>query len=91
MARKEEASSTVISVHGLSGSTRMNFEIKVSWDSTPCRVVVADVSMNHNYCFVETVKCLRSLECAATPLVATRFSRSYSTIGDHALMIHCEE
>jgi len=35
MARKEEASSTVISVHGLSGSTTMNFEIKVCWDSTP--------------------------------------------------------
>jgi hypothetical protein len=74
MARKVEGSSTVISVHGLSGSTRMNFEIKVSWDSTPFRVVVADVSLNHNYCPVETTKCLKRLECAATPLVAIIFN-----------------
>ena len=69
----------------------MNFEIKVSWDSTPCREVVADVSMNYNYCPVETAKCLKSLECAATPSVATRIWPSYSMTGDHALMIHYEE
>jgi hypothetical protein len=91
MARKEEASSTVISVHGLSGSTRMNFEFKVSWDSTPYRAVAADVSMNHSNCPVETVKCVTSLECAASRLGATRIWRSYSMIGDHALMIHYEE
>jgi hypothetical protein len=38
MAGKEEVSSTVIYVLGLSGTTRMNFEIKVS---LPCGVVVA--------------------------------------------------
>jgi len=91
MARKEEASSTVNSVHGLSGSTRTNFEIKVSWDSTPCRAVAADVSMNHNNCPVETVKCVKSLDCTASRLGATRISRSYSMIGDHVLMIHYEE
>jgi len=91
MARKEEASSTVISLHGLSGSTRMNFEIKVSWDSTPCRAVAADVSVSHNNCPVETVKCVKSLECVASRLEATRISLSYSMIGDHELMIHYEE
>jgi hypothetical protein len=91
MARKEEASSTVISVHGLSGSTRMNFEINVCWDSTPCRVVVADVSMIHNYCPVETLKCPRSPECAASSLGATRISPSYSVAGDHALSIYYEK
>jgi hypothetical protein len=73
MAGKEEASSYV---RGLSGTTTMNFEIKVASEASTCRVVFADVSMNHNYCPVETVKRLKGLECAATPLGATRITPS---------------
>ena len=61
-------------VHGLSVATRINLEIKVSWDATSCRVVVADVSSNHNYYTVETAQRLKSLERAATLLGETRIS-----------------